>query len=292
MSSAVDKARYLLAGVAQNFRGAQCPSCGASRSDLIARKYVVTELRRCEGCGLMFRLPTFSAEASEDFYQTAYSQGFTTDMPDDRSLAELLNVGFKGTEKDYSVYLSVLEALGVRPGSRVFDFGCSWGYGSWQLQKHGYQVRAFEISRVRATYARAKLGLSVSTELPVGDHSVDVFFSAHVIEHVPSVNDAVRYGLSMLKPGGLFVAFTPNGSDAFRRLMPDNWMKAWGLVHPNYLDDVYYTHSWNTLRYLITSAPYPTELLRRWTIDGHVPTKGNLSGGELLFVAEAPRPEA
>lgn len=290
MSTVFHRIHYLATGGIQSLtlRTTRCPSCGHPQSDSIARKYVVTGLRRCRSCRLLFRVPTLSVQASEGFYQKAYSQGFTTDMPDEQSLAELVKGSFQGGEKDYSTYLSVLDGLGVRRGAKVFDFGCSWGYGTWQLRARGYDVTAFEISRHRADYARAKLGVSVVDELPAGDHSYDVFFSAHVIEHVPSVNQAVSYGLSTLKPGGLFIAFTPNGSEAFRRAMPWNWMRAWGLVHPNYLDDAYYTHSWGSLRHLLSSDPYSTELLQRWSTDRHRAIQGDLSGGELLFVAEAP----
>src|SRR5687768_14606475 len=96
----------------------------------VDRKYLVTTLRRCRRCQLLFRAPTSTHEEQEAFYQEEYQQGFTTDLPDERTLSAYLTSEFRGGEKDYTAYLRVLDALGVLPGQRLFDFGCSWGYGS------------------------------------------------------------------------------------------------------------------------------------------------------------------
>ena len=61
--------------------------------------------------------------------------------------SQLLSTRFAGEEKNYAGYIAVLHALGVAEGARMLDFGCSWGYGSWQLAQAGFAVEAFEISR-------------------------------------------------------------------------------------------------------------------------------------------------
>ena len=125
------------------------------------------------------------------FYQTRYSQGFTTDTPSPAQLDALKASGFKGTEKDYTQNLAVLRAIGCRPGARLFDYGCSWGYGSWQLVQAGYDVTAFEISVPRADYARIHLGINVQTRPEDVQGPFDAFFSSHVPEHVTSVADTL-----------------------------------------------------------------------------------------------------
>jgi hypothetical protein len=145
-------------------------------------------------------------------------------------------------------------------------------------------VDAFEISPERAAFARHKLGLTVFDRLPSTTTCYDVFFSAHVLEHVPSVAESMSYGLSVLKRGGLFVAFTPNASDPFRRARPRAWMRAWGLVHPNFLDDEYYERAWGRLPHVVATHPYPLEALRRWSVDRRQSVVCDLSGPELLFV--------
>ena len=43
-----------------------------------------------------------------------------------------------------------------------------------------------------------------------------------------------------LQPGGIFVAFFPNGNAAYRRNAPKSWRNMWGDVHPNFLDDQFF----------------------------------------------------
>src|SRR2546422_477816 len=81
---------------------------------------------------------TTSAQENEAFYQADSEQGFTTDMPSEQELAALKASQFANHEKNYTDYIAVLGALGIGIGAKVFDFGCSWGYGSYQLAQAGW----------------------------------------------------------------------------------------------------------------------------------------------------------
>ena len=173
-----EKLAYLASSVRKTLSGTgfSCPSCGCKSAELVRRKYLVTALRRCGDCRLLFRTPTTSTAENQAFYQKDYTQGFTTDCPSDAALAELLKSGFAGSIRDYSAYVGILRAAGAAPGAapsdaaiakplRLFEFGCSWGYGSWQFAKPGFEVEAYEISEPRAKYAREKLGVKVHPSL-------------------------------------------------------------------------------------------------------------------------------
>jgi 2-polyprenyl-3-methyl-5-hydroxy-6-metoxy-1,4-benzoquinol methylase len=222
-----------------------------------------------------------TSEENAVFYQTDYSQGFTTEMPSDSELQALLTNRFQGNEKDYSVYIAMLAALGCKPGQSVLDFGCSWGYGSWQIKQAGYKVVGFEISGPRCDYARYKLGIDAHDKRQdiSGDRTFDIFFSAHVLEHVPSVADTIAFARQKLKPGGLFVGFTPNGSMAFKKKCPISWRKLWGLVHPNFLDDIYCQRTFSDC--LLASLPYNVDNINtRWKAKDLTTPK--LDGVELM----------
>jgi 2-polyprenyl-3-methyl-5-hydroxy-6-metoxy-1,4-benzoquinol methylase len=259
---------------------AVCPSCGSNESQTVDTKMMVTRLARCERCGLQFRVPITTDRENSRFYQRVYSQGFTTAMPGEDELAALMAASFRGTEKDYSVYLAVLEALGCHPGDTLLDFGCSWGYGSWQLLQAGYRVKAVEISVPRCAYARDRLGIEACESPSAIRGPFDVFFSAHVLEHVPSVQETIAYARKMLRPGGLFIAFTPNGSEAFRKTDPWTWHRLWGHVHPQFLDERFYRKAFPDAPLLLTSSPYDFARMRDWAGAGAV-TFG-LEGAELL----------
>lgn len=277
---------YLLSSAKKRVlaRGLTCPSCGTGRGFTVDQKYFVTTLVRCQTCQLMYRAPTTSAAESQRFYQSRYSQGSTTDLPSDAELERLIATGFKSHD-EFKSYIQVLESLGVEPGQRVFDFGCSWGYGSWQLKHHGFVIEAFEISALRAKFARDKLGLDVCDSMDEVAGSYDVFFTSHVLEHVPSVEAAIAAAFRLLRPGGLFVAFTPNGSAAYRSRSPASWHRMWGNVHPQLLDDHYYKNRFQGFVTAMDSSPYKLGELADWSRKRDRSVSMDLSGHELLFVA-------
>ncbi|MEO5640945.1 MAG: methyltransferase domain-containing protein [Sphingomicrobium sp.] len=231
-------ATYALRGLQPDRK--RCPNCGG-RGPVLVRKYLVSTLRRCAACQLMYRAPTDSQFESVDFYQEDYDEGATTALPAPADLDALKRDGFPGMECDYSEYIRVLRHLGLAEGSRLFDFGCSWGYGSYQLAQAGFQVKSFEISRPRGHYGRDHLGVDLIDDLDrfvdQNESTFDAFFSAHVLEHVPSPSDAIETAFRLLRPGGLFVSCFPNGCDSYRRVNPGGWLTSWGKVHPNLIDD-------------------------------------------------------
>ena len=253
----------------------------------VDRKWLVTALRRCAQCKLLYRAPTTSVEENAAFYQSEYEQGATTDMPSDAALAHLIATKFAGHERNYDAFVSVLRALGVGQEDKVFEFGCSWGYGSFQLAQAGYSVDAFEISKPRAEFAREKLGVSLKSRAEVKAGAYDVFFSSHVIEHVPSVAEMIEFGMRSLKPGGLFVAFTPNGSASFRSVLPNNWHKSWGLVHPQLIDEVFLMRNFSSVPLIITSSPHPLQSFSNWKRTA-LSEVVSLEGAELFFAIQKP----
>lgn len=234
----------------------------------------------------MFRTPTDDPSINEAFYEKEYAQGFTTDTPTDAELARLIESNFVGTEKDYSYYISVLKQLGLRDGAHVFDYGCSWGYGSYQLAKTGFEVTSFEIAPTRRRYAAEKLGVSVVCEMNEAADRLterfDCFFSAHVLEHVPSPGKALVYAMRLLKMGGLFVSFTPNGSEEYRAAFPEQWSKLWGEVHPNFIDERFVNRNFRQSPRTIGSSPVKDAVIS----DGAGLRNSNkLDSSELFFAA-------
>jgi 2-polyprenyl-3-methyl-5-hydroxy-6-metoxy-1,4-benzoquinol methylase len=270
--------------------GAGCPNCGYGGHERRDRKALVTELRDCTRCRLMYRYPTDPVEDSVDFYQEDYEQGFTTDMPDPAALRQLIDTHFAGHEKDYTPLIALMADLGIAPGMRIFDFGCSWGFGSWQFAQAGHNVQSFEISRPRPRYARDKLGVDVIDDTSVLaaaahlDGTFDLFFSNHVMEHVPSPSDAVATARRLLKPGGLFVAITPNGSLGYRAAAPESWHRFWGKVHPNMLNEKFWLREFADSPHFIGSLPHCRDQLSSWTTtSGKV--QDSLQGDQLICVA-------
>lgn len=264
-----------------------CVNCGSSDNTVVSRKYLITSLRRCGNCGLQFRAPTDDPVSNLDYYETKYSFGFTTDMPSDEELAKLIESDFAG-EKNWSYYNGILKELGLQQGARLFDFGCSWGYGSYQMSQAGYAVTAFEIAPTRRSYAEQKLNVSVISNMeaaiqnPELAGAFDCFFSSHVIEHVPFPSRVFEYADALLKPDGIFVSFTPNGSEAAKLASPD-WNRWWGEVHPNAIDDTFLDSAFRKVPRIVGSSPvggaikFPNEPIAY--------RHNDTTGSELFFAA-------
>ena len=282
------KIRYFLQSLVKSVlrQREECPSCGHVRADQVDKKYGVTRLLRCQKCKLMFRAPTTSDEQFKRYYQSAYKEGFTTELPSPEELESLTSSKFENTDKNYMKYIKVLDALGCEHGDRLLDYGCSWGYGSWQFGKAGYSVKAFELSKKRGEFAKHQLGVDVLSNFINADQQYDIFFSAHVIEHIPKVSELISLARKVVRPGGWFVAFTPNWSFDYRKVNPKGWHNMWGFVHPIAPDEVFYGHLFQDLKYVIDSYPYGLSDISKWALKENGEKILRLDGGELLIAVK------
>ena len=279
------KLRYFLESAKKSLRkeGFNCPGCGSAESTLVSRKYFVTALRRCGNCSLQFRTPTTSEQEGYYFYQNDYSQGFTTRMPSPEELEALKQNQFKGTESDYSRALRILAALGCQPGERLLDYGCSWGYGSWQFAQAGYNVVGLEISLPRCEYARKNLDVDAFSDRKEVAGPFDIFFSSHVIEHVPSPLRFLEFATAIVRPGGWIVILAPNGSRHFRSKNSREWNHLWGMVHPHFLDEVFLQQVFSDSLF-VSSDEYDLCGIKKWANSPGAIHFRSLEGSELLAV--------
>jgi 2-polyprenyl-3-methyl-5-hydroxy-6-metoxy-1,4-benzoquinol methylase len=249
---------------------------------LVRRKYLVTALRECPRCGLRFRTPKDDPKSTEDFYrEEVYKQGFTTDLPSDEELKAMLSTRFAGTEKDFSSRIDVLVAAGLPKGARILDFGSSWGYGSWQMREAGFEVFSYEVGRDRAMYAETKLGCTMVSDLRPLDGTIDCFFSAHVIEHLPNPHLMFEEAARLRRPGGMFVCFCPNGATQRQQRDPAGYHANWNKVHPLMLTPAFMLKAAEAHGFeqrAAFSTPVSAEEIREM--------KGNgLDGDDLLLIA-------
>ena len=206
-----------------------CPACGSGSVHLILRKYLVTCLYECNVCHIRFRTPKETAGRADKLYtKESYRQGFTTDLPTTAQLAELLKNNFAGTEKNFDSYIEVLRSI-LPKGARILDFGSSWGYGSWQLKRAGFEVYSYEVGRQRAVYAKEHLDCNMVEDLTTLHGAIDCLFSSHVIEHLPDPAILLGEAQKLLVPGGYFVCYCPNGNPM---RTDKGYHHAWGKVHP------------------------------------------------------------
>lgn len=193
--------------------GALCPYCGSDAGRRIGSKYRIVWLLRCEQCGLMYRFPKDDVKESEEYYQSEYSKAhfwdFRLSPPTEEQLAEL--EGNLSAVKDFSKHIQLIGS--IKPQGRLLDFGCSWGYGTYQFIRAGYDGVGYEISRSRAQYGATRLGVRIVSSLQaleMWSGLFDVLFAHHVLEHMPDISSVFHRFRSLLAPGGLLAVFVPD----------------------------------------------------------------------------------
>jgi 2-polyprenyl-3-methyl-5-hydroxy-6-metoxy-1,4-benzoquinol methylase len=265
----------------------RCPYCNDSSDfELIGRKKILVEILRCKRCRLIFRHPRDTQEDNYEHYQNEYSSGPVTVFPDDERIRQLKSSVFAGAgELDEKAKIDVLSTL--RPNGTVLDFGCSWGYGVYQLQSRGYQAMGFEISKPRAQFGREKLGVEILDDvadlrsMPRG--SFDIIFSNHVLEHLPAFAESMDLLSSLLARGGLFFAVIPN----FKAALSDERIWTWiGQEHPvgptaEFLTPVLLSRSFE--RVAFGSSPFDEDFIR--SVGSGSVDRFDLTGEELLIMA-------
>ena len=223
-----------------------CPSCESTEytqiDDKAFRKFP-TSLRCCAQCHLLYRHPITLPEESKKFYESEYvEKGLTTELPSDDILNSLLDKRFMGSEKDFSSWMPLFEALSMKLGRplKVLDYGANWGYTVFQLEGQSFvsECVGYEYSNSRSAYGKAKLGITY-IDIEDFDGTFDVIFTSHVIEHLYDPALFRKHADAILKEDGYVILTCPNGSMTALFDHPKIWRQKWGLVHPNMISDAY-----------------------------------------------------
>jgi 2-polyprenyl-3-methyl-5-hydroxy-6-metoxy-1,4-benzoquinol methylase len=283
------KINYLLDSTLRYFEAVKCPYCSSGKHILIDRKYIVTRLFECEDCHLYFRHPQERIIQNKIFYQTDYKEkdNITAFLPDKIELETLINNDFQKGNKNAGRYVRLFRSL--FPGEqklKIIDYGCSWGYITFQLAKAGFDMQGYEISKARVAYGNSNLGVDIKdreNELRKGN---DLFFSAHVIEHHPDIKGMISLAKKLVTPDGYFVAISPNGSEEYRSRNNSSFHHAWGKVHPNYLNAGFYKTIFKNHPYFIGCSPFDFGRIRTW---GNNQIIDKTDGEELILIAKPNR---
>lgn len=268
-----------------------CPFCGSHGTSLVQRKKIFLELRRCEHCALMYRYPKDDLQNNVAFYQSAYEQDETTDLPSKDALARLLANNFRGTSLDFSEKIDLIKRIALV--GRLLDYGCSWGYAVHQFRRAGFDAVGFEISAPRAEYGRTQLGVDIVDNFAALDNlpdaAFDVIYSSHVFEHLPDLKQPLATFRRLLKRSGIVVIFVPNAGGRKARELDVGWGPMIGEKHGLALDANFFARNLPTygLAPKFGSTPYDSPLV---DYESREQAARVLTGDELLVVAW-PAPE-
>lgn len=279
------KLQYLIRSAVNSGQPRFCPFCSQFDLTKVDSKFLVTHLFKCENCGLQHRHPKDDEEWLARFYQEEYNidTHMMTMLPSDEELEKLKEESFPNL-RSYVQYVSAV--LGKETG-KVIDYGCSWGYDVFKLQKAGFEATGYELSKPRAAFGREKLGVTIADSTDDLPKEVDLVVSSHVIEHLPRIDQFIDLAKSHLKENGIFMAFCPNGSNAYRKRDPKVWHVNWGLNHPNYLTPEFAFNAFSDNPHLILTGDWSFDPQDITSWDGKSEAVGQKQDGkELLIIAK------
>jgi SAM-dependent methyltransferase len=209
----------------------------------------VWSLKRCDNhqCGLLWLDPT---PINEDIY-LAYNNYYThaKNPVIKESMFSKLLAGYRAYKYQYLVDRTTLLQRVTGKALSFFSFFkehmdypfvyfkdlkkgnlLELGVGSGDTLKlfnnWGWQAEGLDFDPEAVKYA-ASQGLKVyegdifSQQFP--DESFDAIFSSHVLEHVPDPIHLMQESSRILKPGGVFVAVTPNASSRLHKIFKSSW---------------------------------------------------------------------
>jgi SAM-dependent methyltransferase len=168
----------------------------------------------CGRCGLIFRHPWQDSQEAKRYYERWYTGRRASEIPNDEELQQALRTSFWGTTWDLSSKIDIFRK--AVPGSRVVEWGSSWGYTLVQLEAAGLDVVGVEVSESRARFGREKMGLDLYSDIDTvfarfGPGWADGIFSNHVLEHLGGdLRSSLEAMRSILRPGGIAFHVLPN----------------------------------------------------------------------------------
>jgi 2-polyprenyl-3-methyl-5-hydroxy-6-metoxy-1,4-benzoquinol methylase len=263
----------------------ECPFCGGTKLSKVDSKYLVTMLLECAHCHLLHRHPRDGKIFLKKFYEEDYrvDVAMMTNLPDELSLQSMKAEGFLNVRDHFSLIRSLYGNSKIK----MVDYGCSWGYNIFKLRQKNIDVVGYELSRRLASFGKKNLDVEIQTDEAAIRPDNDVMFSSHVIEHLYSISDFVELCKDKLRPDGLFLSLSPNGSLEFRQKAHHLFHVNWGNVHPNVLTIDFAQFMFKDNPYLILTSDdeYDLEAIRQW--DGMSQQVGQIRDGyELLMIAK------
>jgi SAM-dependent methyltransferase len=237
-----------------------CPACEATR---FSDRTVVPELRthECSNCGLILGVIERSAPAVSEF-ALVDQEGY------------LRSVG--ATRRRQAADILRQLKRHVRPGARILDVGCSFGFFLEGARAAGFRVEGLEPDRQAYDHARRLLGDGVVRNTVLDREntrpgSADAVSTLDVIEHIAVENHAsfAERVRTVLVPDGVWVIKVPSTEGLYYKIS-DALVRAYPPIGASLVRRVWQTrYEYPHLVYF--SLPSLSLWLRRYGFDtiGH-----------------------
>lgn len=210
-----------------------CPYCSSCFYTFMQRKKLLIQARKCLYCGLIYRWPVDIPEDTFSFYKKIYKKVEAPVAPPANTvLQQLIQQKFKGSAWDKTHRLYFIRRL-IEYRGKLLDFGCSWGYGTYQYADLGFKVVGLEIDKERANFGRVHLGLDLYSDWKEFEDQTyfEVILADHTLEHLNNLRETFDEFKKHSKTGTKLIIFVPNGGCVAARRLGVKWGPFIGESH-------------------------------------------------------------
>lgn len=266
-----------------------CPWCNSLKTRYFGRNAILSHVRVCDDCHLIFRWPKQNNNFNLDFYQKKYSvfhSSAVTNLPTIELINEYKKNNFVNSPRDFNIYVELVKKLGV---TNILDYGCSWGYGAYQFYQSGINAVGFEISKPRAAFGREHLGVTIYDSEPdiLGSQKkFDCIFSSHVLEHLPTPKIAFDFFHKVSKPSTIWIIEVPNCGGFNANALGLNWGPFSSSIHPLSYTSDFFVNYFSTFagNLHLTSKPFkPSQVADSFKMS---PSNYSLDGDDLICIKQ------
>jgi SAM-dependent methyltransferase len=141
-------------------------------------------------------------ETLQERYGEGYFHGVQSGYPPE---------GYRAAHPDWAAWLGLLQKL--RPGGRLIDVGCAYGYLTGEARQRGFKSFGADISRFALTQEpdlRPWLVQADVTRLPFQGRAADIITLFDVLEHLDDPESCLEESRRILKPDGFLLGATPD----------------------------------------------------------------------------------
>jgi len=208
-----------------------CNLCGGNNFEpFIKRKEA--PLSKCQNCGLIFVNPQPSEKDLNKIYQKEYFKG-NKQQKKSISYGDYLNQ--KSAHIKY-FNQKIAQIKKIKKKGKILDIGCALGFFLEVAKKAGYKVCGTDISKFAVDYVKKNLKLDVRSgqleKLKLKSNSFDIVTLFSMFEHIKDPKKLLEETRRILKPKGILLLTTPDGSSFWAKVLGRYW---WGYNHKTHL---------------------------------------------------------
>lgn len=223
----------------------------------------------------------------DDFYtgdETYITGDYTAEM---RSPAQSQITDF---EENMDANRRFSENLRFVSDKKVVDFGCGRGNFLRLIKPYCKEVLGVELERSNVTELNSD-GIGCVTSLAeITQHSIDVFVSFHVIEHLPNPLEILHEIMGKIKSGGTLLIEVPHANDCLLSVVPSEEFKQFTMWSQHLI-----LHTRESLRRLLSFSGFEyinISGVQRYPLSNHLNWLANgKPGGHKSLISQIDTPD-